>query len=210
MKTFIIASVIGLAVSCSAEAFQADQPAQATPPASAGQVSASQLDKAIAGSWRSPQNKARDVYRHPKQMLTFFGVRPDMTVIEIWPSGGWFTEILGPFLNANGHYIGAVPTGSKSKAALEKKFSFGPQQYSNAKLLEFDNKTPNLGPDGSADMVLTFRNVHNWAADGSAETMFRSFYKVLKPGGVLGVEDHRADKGKTLDRPAAVLERKAA
>lgn len=200
MKTFIIASVIGLAVSCSAEAFQADQPAQATPPASAGQVSASQLDKAIAGSWRSPQNKARDVYRHPKQMLTFFGVRPDMTVIEIWPSGGWFTEILGPFLNANGHYIGAVPTGSKSKAALEKKFSFGPQQYSNARLLEFDNKTPNLGPDGSADMVLTFRNVHNWAADGSAETMFKSFYKVLKPGGVLGVEDHRADKGKTLDQ----------
>mgnify|MGYP004710117541 CR=1 FL=1 len=200
MKKFIIASVIGLAVSCSAQAFEADQPSQATPPASAGQVSAAQFDQAIAGSWRSPQNKARDVYRHPKEMLTFFGVRPDMTVIEIWPSGGWFTEILGPFLNANGHYIGAIPTGSKGKAALEKKFSFGPKQYSNAKLLEFDNKAPNLGPDGSADMVLTFRNVHNWAADGSAETMFKSFYKVLKPGGVLGVEDHRADKGKTLDQ----------
>jgi predicted methyltransferase len=200
MKKLVLAGLVGLLLPVAGMAQDADQPARATPPASAGQASSALLDQAVAGSWRSPQNKARDVYRHPTQMLTFFGIRPDMTVIEIWPSGGWFTEILAPFLNANGHYIGAVPTGSKGKAALEKKFSFGPQQYSNAKLLEFDNKAPNLGPDGSADMVLTFRNVHNWAADGSAETMFKAFYKVLKPGGVLGVEDHRADKGKTLDQ----------
>lgn len=181
-------------------AMEADQPAQATPPASAAQASSSQLDAAIAGKWRDPKNTARDQYRHPKEMLTFFGIRPDMTVIEIWPSGGWFTEILAPYLNANGQYIGALPPGSKSKTALENKFRFGPQQYGKAKLIEFDNKAPNLGADGSADMVLTFRNVHNWAADGSAETMFKAFFKVLKPGGVLGVEDHRADKGKTLDQ----------
>jgi predicted methyltransferase len=120
-------------------------------------------------------------------------------VIEIWPSGGWFTEILAPFLHDNGHYIGAVEKGSKSTAALQKKFSFAPAQYGNAKIVEFNHKAPVLGAPGSADMVLTFRNVHNWAADGSAEAMFKSFFTVLKPGGVLGVEDHRADAGKKLD-----------
>jgi predicted methyltransferase len=197
---FACAGLLGLTVSfASLAAAEVDQPAQATPPASAGQLSASQLDKAIAGSWRSPENKARDPYRHPKEMLTFFGIRPDMTVIEIWPSGGWFTEILAPFLHDNGHYIGAVEAGSKSTAALQKKFSFAPAQYGNAKFVEFNHKAPVLGAPGSADMVLTFRNVHNWAADGSAEAMFKSFFAVLKPGGVLGVEDHRADAGKKLD-----------
>jgi predicted methyltransferase len=198
-KKFLIANAIGLAASVGAQAFQADQPAQATPPASAGQLASAQLKAAVDGAWRSGKHKARDKYRHPVQTLAFFGIRPDMTVIEIWPSGGWFTEILAPFLNANGHYIGAVPTGSKSKTALENKFRFDKAHFGNAKLVEFDNKAPNLGADGSADMVLTFRNVHNWAADGSAEAMFKAFYKVLKPGGVLGVEDHRAGKGKTLD-----------
>ncbi|KJV33306.1 class I SAM-dependent methyltransferase [Luteibacter yeojuensis] len=200
MKQLLLAGLLGLTLPAAAMAMEADQPAQATPPASAAQASSSQLDAAIAGKWRDPKNTARDPYRHPKEMLTFFGIRPDMTVIEIWPSGGWFTEILAPYLNANGQYIGALPPGSKSKTALENKFRFGPQQYGKAKLIEFDNKAPNLGPDASADMVLTFRNVHNWAADGSAETMFKAFFKVLKPGGVLGVEDHRADKGKTLDQ----------
>ena len=193
------AGLLGLALSHSALATDADQPAQTTPPASASQLTSAQLDKAIAGSWRSEQNKARDQYRHPREMLTFFGIRPDMTVIEIWPSGGWFTEILAPFLHDNGHYIGAVEAGSKSTAALQKKFSFAPAQYGNAKFVEFNHKAPVLGAPGSADMVLTFRNVHNWAADGSAEAMFKSFFAVLKPGGVLGVEDHRADSGKKLD-----------
>lgn len=200
MKKVILAALIGLTLPVAAMAVEVDQPAQATPPASAGQASSVQLDQAIAGKWRDPKNTARDQYRHPKEMLTFFGIRPDMTVIEIWPSGGWFTEILAPYLNAHGHYIAAVPPGSKSRTALQNKFSFAKDQYSNAAFVEFDNKKPVLGPAGSADMVLTFRNVHNWAADGSAETMFKAFFAVLKPGGVLGVEDHRADKGKTLDQ----------
>ncbi|HEY4292408.1 methyltransferase [Luteibacter sp.] len=198
-KKFIIANMVGLAASFGAQAYQADQPAQATPPASAGQVASNQLKAAVDGSWRSEKNKARDPYRHPEQMLTFFGIRPDMTVIEIWPSGGWFTEILAPFLHDNGHYVGAVPPDSKSAAALTKRFGFDKAHFGNAKLVEFNDKAPNLGPDGSADMVLTFRNVHNWAAGGSADAMFKAFFKVLKPGGVLGVEDHRADKGKKLD-----------
>ncbi len=92
---FACAGLLGLVASHTVFAADADQPARATPPASASQLTSAELDKAIAGSWRSPQNKARDPYRHPREMLTFFGIRPDMTVIEIWPSGGWFTEILG-------------------------------------------------------------------------------------------------------------------
>ncbi|MGE7137318.1 class I SAM-dependent methyltransferase [Luteibacter sp. NPDC031894] len=198
-KKFIIANAVALAASFAVQAFQVDQPAQATPPASAGQVATAQLQKAVDGSWRSPANKARDAYRHPAETLTFFGIRPDMTVIEIWPSGGWFTEILAPYLNENGHYIAAVPPGSKSAVALKKKFGFDKAHYGHAGFVEFDDKKPNLGAPGSADMVLTFRNVHNWAADGNADAMFKAFYTVLKPGGVLGVEDHRADKGKKLD-----------
>lgn len=197
---FACASLLGLALSHTALAAGVDPSlASGTPSAGLDAPSAGQLDKAIAGSWRSPENKARDMYRHPKQTLSFFGVRPDMTVIEIWPSGGWFTEILAPYLHDNGHYIGAVEEGSKSTAALQKKFSFAPAQYGNAKIMAFNHKAPVLGAPGSADRVLTFRNVHNWAADGSAEAMFKAMFAVLKPGGVLGVEDHRADAGKKLD-----------
>jgi predicted methyltransferase len=192
MRTLVLSSLLALA----ATPVLAQTPAPAAPQPGASVT----LEQAVAGSWRSPQNKARDAYRHPLQTLQFFGVKPNMTVIEIWPSGGWFTEILAPYLNAQGHYIGAVPPGSKSAAALKKKFSFAPQQFGNARLMEFDDKSPVLGAPGSADMVLTFRNVHNWAADGNADAMFKAFYAVLKPGGVLGVEDHRADKGKTLDQ----------
>jgi predicted methyltransferase len=196
---FACAGLLGLALSHAALAAGAQQPTRAASPTGVDATSAAQLDKAVAGSWRSPENKARDMYRHPQQTLSFFGVRPDMTVIEIWPSGGWFTEILAPYLHDNGHYIGAVEAGSKSTAALQKKFSFAPAQYGNAKIMEFNHKAPVLGAPGSADRVLTFRNVHNWAADGSAEVMFKAMFAVLKPGGVLGVEDHRADAGKKLD-----------
>jgi len=196
---FACAGLLGLALSHAALAASAQQPTRAASSTGIDATSAAQLDKAVAGSWRSPENKARDMYRHPQQTLSFFGVRPDMTVIEIWPSGGWFTEILAPYLHDNGHYIGAVEAGSKSTAALQKKFSFAPAQYGNAKIMEFNHKAPVLGAPGSADRVLTFRNVHNWAADGSAEVMFKAMFAVLKPGGVLGVEDHRADAGKKLD-----------
>jgi predicted methyltransferase len=196
---FACAGLLGLALSHAALASGAEQPTRAASPAGIDAASAAQLDKAVAGSWRSPENKARDLYRHPAQTLSFFGVRPDMTVIEIWPSGGWFTEILAPYLHDNGHYIGAVEAGSKSTAALQKKFSFAPAQYGNAKIMVFNHKAPVLGAPGSADRVLTFRNVHNWAADGTAEAMFKAMFAVLKPGGVLGVEDHRADAGKKLD-----------
>jgi predicted methyltransferase len=188
-----------------------DQPAdELVPPTSASDFTSAQLDGVLAGNWRSPANRARDVYRHPKATLQFFGIRPDQTVIEITPGGGWYSEILAPLLHDNGHYIAAVqrPAGGgearRDGDALHQKFAADAAHYGKAKFVEFDPKAPVFGAPGSADLVLTFRNVHNWIAankDGvdTAPAMFKAFFAVLRPGGVLGVVDHRADDAATLD-----------
>jgi predicted methyltransferase len=182
-----------------------DQPAgDLVPPTSASDFTAGQLDAVLAGSWRSEHNKARDVYRHPKATLQFFGLQPDKTVIEITPGGGWYTEILAPLLRDNGHYIAAVSGGNggedkQDADALRAKFKADPNEYDKAAIVVFNPKAPVFGPPGSADMVLTFRNVHNWTMAGNAEAMFKAFYAVLKTGGTLGVVDHRAAPGTSLD-----------
>ena len=197
---------MAMAQAAPAASAEPDQPTNAlVPPTSASDFTASQLDDVLAGSWRLAANSARDVYRHPKATLQFFGVRPDQTIVEITPGGGWYSEILAPLLNDNGHYIAAVAApkngdeARRDDSALQRKFAADPAHYGHAQIVQFDPHAPVFGAPGSADMVLTFRNVHNWAADGSAEAMFKSFFAVLKPGGVLGVEDHRADSGKKLD-----------
>ena len=174
------------------------------PPTSASDFTAGQLDAVLAGSWRSATNKARDAYRHPKGTLQFFGLQPDQTVIEITPGSGWYSEILAPLLRDNGHYIAAVPGGNGSEdkqaaAALHAKFAADPTEYGKASIVTFNPKTPVFGAPGSADMVLTFRNVHNWAEAGNAPTMFKAFYAVLRNGGTLGVVDHRAAAGASFD-----------
>ena len=169
-----------------------DQPTDAlVPPTSARDFTAMQLDQVLAGSWRSAANRARDVYRHPKATLQFFGVRPDQTVIEITPGGGWYSEILAPLLHDNGRYVAAVPAAAAT--ALRRKFAADAVRYGHAQVVEFDPRAPVFGPPGSADRVLTFRNVHSWVMAGTAPAMFKAFYAVLRPGGVLGVVDHRAD-----------------
>jgi len=162
------------------------------------------LDAAIAGSWRLPVNTARDQYRRPRPTLNFFGVRPNHTVIEITPGSGWYSEILAPYLRDNGRYIAAVVDPATIKAGrsrdyqqktrtdLEAKYAAGPAQYDRVEVVAYDPEAPRFGPANSADVVLTFRNVHNWRMAGQAEGMFRGFYHVLKPGGTLGVVEHRA------------------
>jgi predicted methyltransferase len=183
-----------------------DQPAdELVPPTSASDFTSAQLDSVLAGSWRSPANRARDVYRHPKATLQFFGVRPDQTVVEITPGGGWYSEILAPLLHDNGHYIAAVQApagGGEARSdddALHQKFAADAAHYGHAKFVEFDPKAPVFGAPGSADLVLTFRNVHNWVMADTAPAMFKAFFAVLRPGGVLGVVDHRADDEASLD-----------
>ena len=159
------------------------------------------LEKVLAGDHRSEQNKARDAFRHPKETLAFFGFRQDMTVLEVWPGGGgWYTEVLAPALREHGHYIAAgQDPKSESKYAQDnlKKFAdklaARPDLYDRAKVsaLQAPNALQPV-PDGSVDMVLTFRNVHNWMGGGNADAMFKAMYAALKPGGILGVEEHRA------------------
>ncbi|MGH8159609.1 MAG: class I SAM-dependent methyltransferase [Rhodanobacter sp.] len=204
---------IALAQAAPATSAGADQPAdELVPPTSAGDFTSAQLDSVLAGSWRSDANRARDVYRHPKVTLQFFGIRPDQTVIEITPGGGWYSEILAPLLRDNGHYIAAVqaPTGNgearRDDDALHRKFAADAAHYGKVQFVSFDPKAPVFGAPGSADLVLTFRNVHNWAAankDGAdtAPAMFKAFFAVLRPGGVLGVVDHRA----AADAPLATM-----
>ncbi|HNV09672.1 MAG TPA: methyltransferase [Dokdonella sp.] len=175
-----------------------DQPAEVVAPAPAVEAVANPLDAAIAGDWRSADNKARDQYRHPKQTLEFFGLQATDTVIEITPGGGWYTEILSPYLWSKGSYIAAIANSEsseynkKNNERFRAKLAADPAHYESAKIVEFDPKAPNFGADGSADVVLTFRNVHNWVGAGTAEAMFKAFNAVLKPGGTLGVADHRA------------------
>lgn len=171
-------------------------------------VSPSSFEAQVAalqgGNWREPANVARDKYRHPAQTLAFFGIRPDMTVLEIWPSTGWYTEILAPYLRANGHYVAVIndpdaattdknrDSWAETRAKLQAKVAARPDAYGTPTFVQIDPKAPVLGEPGSADAVLTFRNVHNWVMAGTEADMFEAFYEVLKPGGVLGVVDHRA------------------
>ena len=166
-----------------------------------------QLSAALAGSWRDPKNVARDQYRHPLDTLVFFGVQPDDTVIEITPGGGWYAEILAPYLRERGRYVAAVwddaipgqPTYRYDlNKTLRAKFDGNAAVYGTPEVRVFDPKSPSFGPPASADVVLTFRNAHNWVADGNAEAYFKAFHDVLKAGGTLGVVDHRARPGTDL------------
>jgi predicted methyltransferase len=169
--------------------------------APAGGVDAS-LQHAIAGSWRSAANRARDRYRHPAQTLEFFGLRPDMTVIELEPGGGWFTEILAPMLHDSGHLIEATAPAAGGSAfmhrmatAFDSKLKADPAVYGNVRTIPFAPPSQvALGPPGSADMVVTFRNLHDWLNQDPAtlEAIFQAAYRVLKPGGVFGITEHRA------------------
>ena len=162
------------------------------------------ITQALKGSWRDPANAARDQYRHPKETLEFFGLAPSMTVIQLWPGSGWYTEILAPVLSAHGQLIdAAVPAKgygeSDGTVRYLEKLKANPAVYGKVKVIDFaPPEKMDLGAEGSADMVLTFRNAHNWEGDHQLLAVFQAAFKVLKHGGVLGLTDHRAAAGKTV------------
>jgi predicted methyltransferase len=163
---------------------------------------ATALHAAIAGSQRSDANKARDKYRHPLETLTFFGIKPDMTVVEISPGTGWYTEILTPFLKDHGKLYEAVGGGAGAKT-FEDKLKADPATYGQVIVTTLQPPTQTeIAPAGTADMVLTFRNVHDWLSRGTTQDYFKAFYRALKPGGVLGITDHRADPSQPQDPKA--------
>lgn len=157
------------------------------------------LEDAVASSFRTSAFKVRDIHRHPTETLKFFGVKPTMTVVEIIPGNGWYLEILAPFLSEKGQYIMATRTpilAAGQAGAVADWLKTYPTIAKNISEVNFDLSASDLsiGAPGSADMVLTFRNVHNWMSKNTHNLAFKSFYKVLKKGGILGVVEHRASE----------------
>jgi predicted methyltransferase len=151
------------------------------------------LQRAIAAPTRSPTNVARDRYRHPAETLAFFGLRPGQTVVEVWPSGGWYTEILAPYLAARGTYYAATPD-EKGQGGIRKLMAAHPGTYDKVQFTTFPVTAGQAPvPAGKADLVLTFRNVHNWRFGPVDRTQaaFDQMFAMLKPGGTLGVVEHR-------------------
>ncbi|MFT3965702.1 MAG: methyltransferase [Sphingobium sp.] len=164
------------------------------------------IKAAVAAPTRTPANIARDTYRHPAETLAFFGVAPGQTILEYLPGGGWYTEILAPLNRGKGKVYAAQPSG-KAYDALAAKFSADARTYGGVSLVAWP--TGAAVPAGSVDTILTFRNIHNMVMAGTGEENFRRFFDLLKPGGVLGVVDHRLpeDRDSALEKKSGYLKR---
>lgn len=152
------------------------------------------LTAAVAAPTRTPANVARDRYRHPVETLTFFGLKPNQTVVEVWPAGGWYAEILAPYLAKGGTYYAATPDADRGAAGMKKLQAAHPALYGKVRFTTFPVAAGQpVVPAGTADLVLTFRNVHNWSFGATDRTQlaFEQMFAMLKPGGTLGVVEHR-------------------
>src|SRR5215470_17771722 len=133
------------------------------------------LTKVVADPARNPKYVARDKYRHPAEELAFFGLKPNMTVVEIWPGGGYWTEILGPYLKGSGHYYAAVPVKGESAeedattAAWRTRVESEKAHLGTISFTGLGKGHYEVAPAGSADLIVTFRNLHNWMGSGYAE-----------------------------------------
>jgi predicted methyltransferase len=176
-------------------------------PVSTRQQTTETLDAILTGSHRSAENRARDLYRHPKETLLFFGLRPETRVVEIWPDpAGWYTEIIAPLVREKGKYYAAVLDAAPGNENQEKrvqdfqlKLAGRPDLYDRVEVVKLPGDGADIVPPGSVDMVLTFRNLHNWMARDQAGPAFAAMFRALKPGGTLGVVEHRGDAARAQD-----------
>jgi predicted methyltransferase len=208
----VLAAVLSGAAGCASRVDTRDKTADkraAEATASEAASTAAELDRILLGEHRSEQNRARDVYRHPKETLLFFGIRPQMKVVEVWPEPGWYTEVIAPLLATGGRYYAAEPAPdpaspymSAQLKAYQEKISARPDLYGSVVFTTFGPDSNEIAPPGSADLVVTFRNIHNWMAEGWAPQAFASMYRALKPGGMLGVVEHRGKPGVPQDPQA--------
>jgi predicted methyltransferase len=173
---------------------------------SSRQSTADALTAILAGDQRTAEERARDVYRHPKETLLFFGIRPEMRVMEVWPEPGWYTEIIAPLLRDKGKYyaavIGARPGDNYITRRLDDyraRLAARAELYDRVTVVTFPDDGSDAVPPGSLDMVLTFRNIHNWMARDAAPQAFATMYKALRPGGILGVVEHRGNPATPQD-----------
>ncbi|WP_397474722.1 class I SAM-dependent methyltransferase [Pusillimonas sp.] len=171
------------------------------------------LKAAIASDKRTPAYVQRDAARHPYETLSFFGIQPAMTVVELSPGGGWYTEILAPYLRDKGHYIAAAYSENSPRenrrgytANFKKKLAADPDRFGKVQLAVFEPPSDlSFAQPGSADLILTFRNLHNWLSygDDNMRRVFESVYATLKPGGVFGVVEHRLPEAMPQDATAS-------
>ena len=164
------------------------------------QSTALELDRILAGTQRSEANRARDRYRHPKETLLFFGIRPHTRVLEVWPEPGWYTEVIAPLVHDKGQYYAAVIPSDPGSRNIENRLdtyramlASRPDLYGKVEVVTFPPDGSDMLPPNSLDMIVTFRNIHNWMARDVAQQAFATMYKALKPGGVLGVVEHRGN-----------------
>jgi predicted methyltransferase len=166
------------------------------------------LAKAVADPARTPKYVARDAFRHPVEELTFFGLKSKMTVVELWPAGGYWTEILGPYLKPAGHYYAAVTVRGESNeedtttAAWRTRVEQQKERYGTITITGLGKGHYDVAPPGSADLIVTFRNLHNWMDGGYVDEALKGIYTALKPGGILGIEDHRGRNDQPQDPKA--------
>ena len=188
---------------------KADAPKDVKP---ATKIEPMSLKAATQGDWRSPADKARDVWRHPVETLQFWGLKPGQTVVEFWPGAGWYTDILAPYLAATSGKLYAAtlqtdlpdePSAKEIVDAYRRKLADKPKVYGDVAITAFGPSSGPVAPAGSADLVLFLRNLHNWMAAGLAEKAFKDALTALKPGGVLGIEEHRGEPGRVQDVLAA-------
>lgn len=199
-RSALAACTLGLLAACNDSGAKTNE----APPSPAG-AAIGTLNWAVSTPWRIQPE--RDKYRHPLQTLEFFGVRNDATVIEISPGAGWYTSILAPYVKEGGgsFIVGTFDPANatpQQQAALDdfkKRFIDKPEIFGQIEMTPFSKTSGPLGPENSADFVLTFRNVHNFMMASYSEKAFRDFYAVLKPGGILGIEEHRLPEGKEQD-----------
>lgn len=209
MKTayLLLATILsGMAASCGGEPAAPAGQGAAAAESTANAAQTGTLEWAVAGSWRLEKERARDQWRHPVETLKFFGLKPSDTVVEIAPGGGWYTAILAPWLKEGGGKLYAAhldPTESdyarRNVDTYKAAFIDRPETYGDITLTTVSAAGPGLAPDGSADAVLTFRNIHNWMNGGYAAKIFSDAYRALKPGGVFGVEEHRLPSARDQD-----------
>jgi predicted methyltransferase len=176
---------------------------------SSRQTTAQALTGILAADHRSEENRARDRYRHPKETLLFFGIRPEMSVMEVWPEPGWYTEVIAPLVRDKGKYYAAViaqdPDSQYIGQRLDKyhqKLAARPQLYDRVAFVTFPADGGDALPPASLDMVVTFRNIHNWMGRDAAPQAFATMFRALKPGGVLGVVEHRGNPAVPQDLKA--------
>jgi predicted methyltransferase len=176
---------------------------------SSRQSTADALTAILAGDQRPAEERARDAYRHPKETLLFFGIRPETRVLEVWPEPGWYTAVIAPLVRDKGKYfagvIAADPSSKYVTHRLEQyqaRLAARPDLYDRVAVVTFAPDGVDAVPPESVDMVLTFRNIHNWMARDQAAQAFHSMYRALKPGGVLGVVEHRGNPAVPQDPKA--------